>query len=354
MLPYYLLIFAPVLPLFVRIKSNKEYYPNQSSMKLFFILLFFMLALRSIDVGRDLDNYRHIFNSFSEDSWAKIFSNTEEMSFAILNKLISVFTSNFQWVMIICAVITIIPIGYIYIHENENSMLTISLFITMSTFIMLFSGIRQSIAIALGMIAYQMTKKKKLIPFLLISLLAFTFHRSAFMLIIMYPVYHAKIDKKKLLLVIPILGAVIVFNKQIFAFLASWISDWYTTTVSNTGAYTMLILFAAFLVFSFLIPDDSLLDKEIIGLRNFLILSLFIQMFAPLNYLAMRMNYYYIIFIPLLIPKIVNRSSSRWKRVAVVSQYIMIIFFLSYFFISAPRTNSLDTFPYHFFWEASA
>ena len=113
----------------------------------------------------------------------------------------------------------------------------------------------------------------------------------------------------------------------------------------------MLILFAIFTVFAFLIPDESQLDAETIGLRNFLLLSLVIQMFAPLHTLAMRMNYYYIIFIPLLLPKIIECRSKRWNQVAVLGRHVMVGFFLLYFFYNASKGGNLHVFPYHFFWE---
>ena len=93
------------------------------------------------------------------------------------------------------------------------------------------------------------------------------------------------------------------------------------------------------------------MDKETYGLRNLLILALALQMFAPLHSLAMRMNYYYIIFIPLLIPKIVECRSERWNQVAKAGRNVMLIFFLIYFYIGAYSGGGLNVFPYHFFWE---
>ena len=114
----------------------------------------------------------------------------------------------------------------------------------------------------------------------------------------------------------------------------------------------MLLLFTAFAIFAFLVPDESQLDAETIGLRNFLLLSLVIQMFAPLHVLAMRMNYYYIIFIPLLLPKIIQYRSKRWNQVAFLGRHVMVLFFLVYFFANAYRDGGLNVFPYHFFWES--
>lgn len=113
----------------------------------------------------------------------------------------------------------------------------------------------------------------------------------------------------------------------------------------------MLLLFIVFAVFAYLIPDESKLDRDTIGLRNFLLLAVVLQMFASLHSLAMRMNYYYIAFIPLLLPKIIEYRSKTWNQIAVVARYAMIAFFVAFFFITAPNDNSLQTFPYRFFWE---
>lgn len=210
------------------------------------------------------------------------------------------------------------------------------------------------LAIGIGLIAYECTRKKKLIFFLLFVLLAFSFHISAFMLIFMYPLYHAKITKKWLCAVVPVLIITLVFNEQIFSVLGSILERYtgYDASIVQTGAYTMLILFALFAVFAFVIPDESRMDKETIGLRNFLLLSLVIQMFAPLHTIAMRMNYYYIIFIPLLMPKIIAYRSARWGQIALIARHVMVIFFLVYFFINATQGGKLHVFPYHFFWES--
>ena len=174
------------------------------------------------------------------------------------------------------------------------------------------------------------------------------------MILFMYPLYHAKITKKWLYAVIPIIVAVFIFNETIFRFLTAILAQYteYDGTISSTGAYTMLILFAVFTVFSFIIPEESRMDSETIGLRNFLLLALVLQMFAPLHVVSMRMNYYYIIFIPLLIPKIIEFKSEKWGEAAVVGRHIMLIFFLGYFFFNAYTGENLHVFPYHFFWES--
>ena len=154
--------------------------------------------------------------------------------------------------------------------------------------------------------------------------------------------------------VIPLLGGIYFFHRQLFSFLGLILNQFtdYDTSVTKTGAVTSLILFVLFAIFSFLVPDETKMDDDTRGMRNFLLFSVAIQMFAPLHNLAMRMNYYYIIFIPLLIPKIIEARSERWGQVAITARHIMVIFFTVYFFYNAyTGTSNLRVFPYHFFWE---
>ena len=351
MLPYYLLVFSPIVFSLFKVKGVDSEKHEKRIITLFFVILLALLMLRAPTLGRDLGNYRYIFEKCNRAGWQEIGNFFSEPGWFVFNKLIGTVTSQFQYVIIAAALVSVLPILYLYRKETEYPILTISLFITMPTFLMPFSGLRQAIAISLAIIAYEFTKKRKLIPYLLIVLLAFLFHRSAFMLLFMYPIYHARITKKWLLFLVPAIGLIFIFNQPIFAVLSVFIADLYESNVHETGAYMMIILFILFCVFSFVIPDENKLDDDTIGLRNFLLLSTVIQMFAPLNSIAMRMGYYFIIFIPLLIPKVIKNSSVRWKQVAELSKYVMVVFFVAYFFINAPRTNSLDIFPYHFFWE---
>ena len=307
--------------------------------------------LRSKTVGQDMGGYANIFSTYSNMSWGGVIKSTPEVGFALLNKLVSVFTSDFQWMTVITALMTVIPVWLVYRKEVIDSYLSIAIYIILPTFVMPFSGLRQSIAISLGVIAYVFTKKKKLVPFLLTVVFACLFHQSAFLLFVMYPLYRVKITKKWLFAIVPAMITVFIFNKPIFSFLQSLLSDVYNTKAQSTSAYSMLILFVIFCVFAFVIPDDKRVDAETNGLRNFLLFATMIQMFAPLHTLAMRFNYYYIIFLPLLIPRIVRIRRVRYNQIAILAKYIMIIFFISYFWYNVAGKNSLSIFPYQFFWE---
>ena len=355
---FYVLMLVPLAMQHFTTKSQSIDYEkkNRQSLFIFFFLLAVIVGLRHQNVGNDTRNYIYYFEQYSEKTWLELSKMSVEFGFAYFNKFVSIFTQVVNMFFLVTAFVTFAMIYITYKRLCTDSSLTIVLYVTMSTFVMAFSGIRQMLAIGLGFVAYELTRNKKLIPFILMVVLAITVHTSAFMLLFMYPIYHAKITKKWLYIVVPVITLIFVFNNQIFSTLSMLLETFteYNTSKTDTGAYAMLILFVIFAVFAFLIPDEAALDKETIGLRNFLLFSLVLQMFAPLHSLAMRMNYYYIIFIPLLIPKIIKARSERWGQIAIFARHIMVVFFLVYFFYNAyVGDNNLHVFPYKFFWEAA-
>ena len=356
MFVYYILLLVPLVMQHFTInwKNVSLQKKNRDAMLFFFVVLTILLMLRHKSVGTDTMNYISIFERFSAMAWTQVGTGSIEFGFSYYAKIVSLFFNNYQVFFAVTAIVTAALIYPTYKRLCVDASLTIVMYVTMSTFVMAFSGIKQMLAVGIGFVAYECTRQKKLVLFIMCVILAITFHTSAFMLAFMYPLYHAKITRKWLYVVVPTMAVVFIFNKQIFSVLSVIIERYteYDANTTQTGAYTMIILFTLFTVFSFLIPEESYLDDETIGLRNFLILSLVIQMFAPLHTIAMRMSYYYIIFIPLLLPKIIEYRSDRWKQVAIVGRHVMVIFFLLYFFlIKANSAGNLKVFPYHFFLQ---
>lgn len=360
MLPYIALIVLPVI--FQHISLSKgtitlsaDKKKSETAMKVFWFILLVLLVLRSEDTGRDLDNYKRIYETIAKSGWEQAIKRSAEVGYNFVNKLISFWDGSFRWLMILSAIASVYFTAKAYIKYSEDAVLTIATYLNFSCFLLLFSGLKQSIAMSLGFVAFELVRKKKIVPFLIIVVIATMFHASAFMLLFMYPLYHIRVRKGHLVFVIPALLIVFGFNQPIFTFLGNILESFteYDTTITETGAYATLILFVILAVFSFVIPDEKKLDQDTIGLRSFLLFSVALQMFASLHPLAMRMNYYYIVFTPILVSRIVKCPSTYWLRVAKFARNVMVVYFILYFFITAPRDNVMDTFPYQFFWQTN-
>ena len=366
MLPYLLLIFIPILlgKVAYSKKGNgknlvigKSNYVKENNLMMisFFSILLLMLMLRNDSVGRDLGNYKYIFNKDIEV--AEIFSAGIEPFFCLFNIGIKKITSSYQIYLSVIAFCTVCPIAKIYCEDKKYSYLKIILFVQMSTFVMLFSGIRQAWAMALGMIAYKYVRKRMIWKYLLVCMIALGIHTSAIILIFMYPIYYANFRKKHLLYLIPMIIVVFVFNRPIFGILGNVLSIFmkYSFSVSNTNAYGTLILFFVLLIFCYVISDEKKMDRESVGLRNFLIMATVIQCFAPLHTLAMRMGYYYIVFIPLAVGKALAYRKQRYSQVTKLAEIVICVFFTLTFVWSLYQSyltgiSALDTVPYVPFW----
>ena len=326
---------------------------------IFFICFLLILALRHETIGRDLDAYKYYFNAYSQISYSKYPIFSGEWLFKWTNIFIGQLVNDYQLYLGIIAVITVLPIAYTYCQQKNHGYVQMVIFVNMSTFIMLFSGIRQSLAIAMGMIAYQFVKRKKLIWFLLFAYLALAFHHSGFMVFLMYPMYHAKLRKQHLMFVVPAIALIFIFKVKIFAFLneiLSETSDKYGSEINDAGAYMSLVLFAIITVFIYVVSTDEEMDEEAFGLRNFLVLTVALQCFASLHPLSMRLNYYYIIFIPMAVGRCLNFKKEKYKEIADLGEIVLCVFFTIYFIWNTYNSfktgrSALDTIPYKFFWE---
>lgn len=358
MWPYVVLILLPIVTQYVKIGKGKLTITRNGNntefpMKVFWGWLLFLLIVRHKSIGIDLPTYEYIFRSISSSDWHGALSRSSEIAWSTTNKVIALLGADFRWVIVFASVFSTFWVYRAYSKFSVDSVLTIALFIVMSNFVLLFSGLRQAIAISLGFLGFEYVRNKRLLPFLLTTVIAVLFHTSAFMILFMYPLYYAKLSKKSLIIIIPTLLLIWVFNQPIFTLLGVVLSQFtdYDTSIVETGSVTMLILFIILGVFSYCIPTESELDPDTAGMRNYLVMSIALQLFAPLHTLAMRMNYYYIAFIPLLIPRIIKCRRRRMSQVAIAARHIMFVFFVVYFFTTVATDNVLHTFPYKFLWQ---
>lgn len=368
MIPYFLLLIIPAL-LFntsVRILTNVgrtslvvSRNQNSSTIPVFFFLFFLLLALRHESIGRDLANYKAFFQQYTQGGLSYVFSSWQECLFRLYNYVFVHITRNYQIYLAITALICVYPIYYIYRQDLGHGLLKVAVFVNMSTFIMIFSGLRQSMAMAIGMIAYQAVKEKKLLRFLLLTVIAFLIHHSGFMILLMYPAYHTRIKKAHLLAIVPLLCIMFVFNRQIFGVITSVLgnfSDKYNSTTTANGAFGSLILFALFTTFSFVVTDRKKCSNETLALQNFLLICVALQCFAPIHDTAMRMNYYFILFVPIALGKTLDYPKNGMQQVARVGEIVMCCFFSLYYLYNAYQSSitgisALDTYPYVPFWR---
>ncbi len=371
MLPYLFLILIPMIGSLMYLKKNnagswslvigsgERVRESNLMMPFFFFLLFLLLVCRAESVGNDTSNYHYIYDSHAYMQFRDVFSDWRESVFHFLNYFLNLLTDSFQIFLFVVGLIEIVPIARMYAEDRRHSCLKVILFVNMSTFVMLFSGIRQAMAISLGVLAFQSLKADRKVQYCLYALSATLMHTSGFMVFLMYPLYKFRLKKKHLLFVLPAIAVTLLFNRPIFGLLTRLVStvyDNYETKITNTGAFGSLILFLAFMMFTYVAVDEKKMDNETYALRNFLTFAVVMQCFAPLNTLAMRMGYYFIIFIPLAVGKSMSIPRQKYVQVVKYAELVICVFFSLVFFYSlyiALRSGRgmLNIVPYVPFWK---
>lgn len=336
-------------------KGLKVKNKDKGIIDVFFILFLVLLTFRSKRLGVDLPVYEYHFRNFSKMSWGElgsgIIGNQFEAGYALLSKFISIITSDFHLVIITCALISIVPIWILYRDNAKHGFLIIVLFVCIAPFPMYFSGLRQILAMAFTIPCYKYCKEKDILKYLLMIVVAYLCHRSAIVLLLMYPVYHFKTQKRlNLFMILTIVAVVNLFKVQLFTISISLLDvsyESYLEGIKSTGAYAIFALLILFLIYSYVLVDKNRLDEEIIGLRNVLVLCVILQSFASIHTIAMRMNYYYLIFIPLLIPKIIDAGNTKYRQIIELSIVLMGSFFFVYYFYNAMTgSDTLGIYPY--------
>lgn len=353
MIPYLLLICLPFVVNLIIKNSFIEKKKKEYAITLFFLFLLVLLAVRDWNIGNDTNGYREHYEAVKNIGWSAVFKIdlNWEYGYVVIQKLFSGLSIRFRGFLLIVSAASLYPIWRFYEKESKIPILTVALFVAVAPFSMYFSGLRQVIAMAFAIPAFYFSKDKKFVWFILTVLSAFLFHSSAIVLIAMYPICNVNIPPQRVWIVIPIIGVIWVFNEQIFSFLLEIVKDLYVGEIEKTGAYTILILLIVFSVYSFLIPEECELDNTTKALRNLLLFSVCLQCFASINPLAMRLNYYYLVFIPVLIPQIAKKSKVELKQITDGSVVIMSIFFILYFYSNLLNGSGLGIYPYRAFWS---
>lgn len=347
---YYLILFVSVSSLFACTFPDKD----KSNLAIAFIGFSSIILLQSIrkwTVGIDIVTYLMFFERLANSENISSFTEefyTLELGFVYFNKVIAFFTTDNQLFLSIISASIFIPIGYVIYKNSKNIYLSIISLIGLGIFNFTFSGIRQSIAIAIAFLSFEFIKTRKWVWFLILVYLASTFHQSALVFLLGYPLYYLKIRKKHFIVIACAILAVFLFKSFLLQFFVSSVFDKYDNSelLVSTGAYTMfLLLFFIYCTSMFLVNNEDI-NPPLNAYRNYILIATLIQISASESQVAMRAGFYYFIFLSLLLPELVQSIPDKrlWPGLTFIASLACLIF---YYLTTAG--SSLD--PYLFYWE---
>ena len=145
--------------------------------------LMWLVATFRYGVGNDYFSYIRIFNEINITSWDKIFTLKYEPAFTLLTKAMSYLTCNPEIMYGIYAILILVPIAYVIYRHSDNIWLSVTIYLCLTFYYTSLSFIRQSLAVSLLILCYGFIKTRKIIPVIILAVLASLFHYTAIVFI---------------------------------------------------------------------------------------------------------------------------------------------------------------------------
>lgn len=326
-------------------KSGKVLSINKSNIFAFISFLPIMLVsgLRYM-VGVDYNSYLWLFQDIKEKKGVYI-----EGGYLKLNQIIIKLTNNPQALFFVTSVI-IIGLVFIGIYAySQNPALSIFLFFTMGYLFSSFNILRQYIAVAVLFAGLKFIKENKLLPYLVLVLIAFFFHKTA---VIMLPLFFlTRIRwKQSYMLIISMIAACfiplrgILTNILVLTFYPQYAGTSLIKPLSIPELAYYGLTFGILVLLCLAYKYDFFNDTTNLILFNCIFYTFLMYLclsFVPeINRIALYIELYVIILIPRLF------AAEKNKNVRRLYYIIAIIAFTIFFFISVGAMGRYGVLPY--------
>lgn len=303
-------------------KSKQLKYQSKNFISKFFAFMSFipLTAIMAIryNVGTDYRSYELIF---IRGEYGK------EQGYALINSLLRKVTSNPQIIFAVSS--AIICAGYFWViyKESANPAYSILLFVAGKDYFCAMNGIRQYIATAIAILAIPFIKKREWIKVSIIFLIAFSFHNSVIIILIMLLLN--AVDIKPLtggaIIIATLLSSNIVVRLILPILERTGIYFQYFSSAKNAGGelnkHYLLIFLSFYILLSYeydkvkKIPELKLMYSSI--LLSLLIMSLSSVMPTNIHRLTWHLNAFIVIYTPLAIKSIND------KKIAAAARYVV-------------------------------
>ena len=366
----YIVVFS-VSILLLKISEQKKTKTYKKKMCVFLALIIpsALAGLRDYTIGADVLNYGNFwFEKAAASNTIDVYlysANRQSIGvgYAVLNYIVSRYTDNPHWFYFVLALLEMILL-YKAIEPYKDKVDVGFAFALYFLFYYndTFNNLRQIPAMLILLFSYRYIEKKQIVRFLICVIFAFTFHVTAIIGVLLYPIFiftESKFKKIYNILIIVGLMIIIVWFSNIVEFFASSgiISggrfSTYTSGDGIVGGRYLRLLFFAYIFLIFTLKKKSLI-KQKHEVRSFYIYSLFsislsALMFVYSNSYIIRVAYYFDVYTILYVPMIAKSLNIQYGKNKRLAQVLLvgIPYFAYWLFVYVIR-NGGNTFPYLF------
>ncbi|MEZ7500929.1 EpsG family protein [Psychrobacter sp. Arc29] len=225
---------------------------NRKAFWIPFLTLSLFPGMRSYRVGTDSGNYTREFRT-QLDIYNFEFSESVEIGYQWLEYFLLRITHNYFWLFFITGAIVVFCYLNVIKRYSANYLFSVYLFVTLNFYTFFFNGLRQGIAMAIFALAIPYMLERKLIPYMLVIVLASLFHITAIFMIPFYFLVHLRI-KLSYKLIATFVGSFLI-SGLLIKYLASTNERYetYSEVSESAGGLLTLGFFVILLIFVYFI-----------------------------------------------------------------------------------------------------
>lgn len=308
--------------------------------------LIFIASFRNISVGYDTISYLNIFNEINSMSWGNLWNYNIELGYTFLNKILITLGISYRTFLLLVSLFIYPILASWIVKESKIPWLSFYLFITLGFFGFTLSITRQSIALVLTIISIKFVKKRSLLKFVSIILLASLFHQSALIFLLIYPISSIRINYEYISLAT--LGGIFLYlySGEIISILLKFYNRRQPIESGEGRGLFLLLLFVTVSALSVFFFKQEEYKGQIY--LHFLILATVLQIIAfNLSIFTRTINYFSIHMIILIPNTVALIKSKEIKYLGIV--VILITTFMYYLYLAMAYGGGV--FPYLFMWE---
>ncbi len=328
-----------------------------------FISIFLICVLRSDSVGRDIVGYELAYKMTKEVPFSDFDYIYYENGYLLFMKICIVLKMNFQWFLFVTYLIILSPV-YIFIKRlSVDKIFSVMIYVCYMIFEFDLTGLRQAIAMSIALVAFVILIEKKkmyLFWYVLLILLAMTFHKSAIICFAILPLmiikdikWYSVIVAVGTIISLALRSVLLPYIKQLFD------KDSFNTNAAlHIGANVifMLIMAVYFLYVLNIGEKGNGYDREFYDgifvennelLFKIFLLSILLALFFG-NETSARSFMFFSQSLIILLP---NTLLYLEKKSSMILRTLCIAFFIYFFITNTLIANNFDIVPYKFYWQ---
>ena len=305
-------VYAAVLCTGKRTTAKKTVFLALCALQCLFI------ACIRYNIGTDYGWYSMGFESMAESGFSDMKYGDWEIGFVFLNKVVALFTGNSAVFIGICAAISLSGTFYLIWRYSKEPFMSVFLFLNTYLFYLDLNYVRQGIAMSIMCFAYGFLKDRKFWRFLLLCVLAATFHLPVIYLIPVFFITFIRVNLKTL----PIYAAALIVyfaisDAVLKVLLAHFHTEYADSRFIKQGviyyyAIYPLILSVGMVALAFYLRFR--MSRELNVLMHLMLLMGFWQIVMTKHALFERFSYYTMPFLLIAVPEAISVFRDKFSE----------------------------------------